>query len=286
MSKKHTFLVSDESVNSYGFKVLTNGIDTKRFETNPIMLYMHERANIIGRWENIRKENGQLFADAIFDIEDPTAKEIAGKVERGFLKSASIGITKANLKDGIVNGCELMEISIVDIGSNSNALRLYTDTEETIQLKLNEFSAVGSITSILGLSKDKTTSEIVAQVKNIVQLKDEYKSKLDKIEQEQEQEAIFLVDEAIKRKIIGSSFKDMHLKAFKEDFNKARLELSNLFPFQRITLTSMLNEANEKKKTDPTDKTKWTLNDYRKFAPKELEENPQLFQELLKAKNN
>lgn len=284
MSKKHTFLVSDETVNSYGFKVLTNGIDTKRFEGNPIMLYMHERANIIGRWENIRKKNGQLFADAVFDIEDPTAKEIAGKVERGFLKSASIGITKANLKDGIVNSCELMEISIVDIGSNSNALRLYTDTEETIQLKLNEFSSVGSITSILGLSKDKTASEIIAQVKNIVQLKDEYKSKLDKIEQEQEQEAIFLVDEAIKRKLIGSNFRDMHLKAFKEDFNKARLELSNLFPFQRITLTSMLNEANEKKKTDPTDKTKWTLNDYRKFAPKELEENPQLFQELLKAK--
>lgn len=284
MSKKHTFLVSDETVNSYGFKVLTNGIDTKRFETNPIMLYMHERANIIGRWENIRKENGQLFADAVFDIEDPTAKEIAGKVERGFLKSASIGITKANLKDSVVNGCELMEISIVDIGSNSNALRLYNDTEETIQLKLNEFSSVGSITSILGLSKDKTASEIVAQVKSLVNLKDEYKNKLDKIEHEQEQEAIFLVDEAIKRKFIGSSFKDMHLKAFKEDFNKARLELSNLFPFKTISLVAMINNSNEKKKTDPTDKTKWTLNDYRKFAPKELEENPQLFQELLKAK--
>lgn len=286
MSKKHTFLVSDETVNSHGFKVLTNGIDTKRFEGNPIMLYMHERANIIGRWENIRKENGQLFADAVFDIEDLTAKEIAGKVERGFLKSASIGITKANLKDGIVNSCELMEISIVDIGSNSNALRLYTDTEETIQLKLNEFSSVGSITSILGLSKDKTASEIVAQVKSLVHLKDEYKNKLDKIEQEQDQEAIFLVDEAIKRKLIGSNFRDMHLKAFKEDFNKARLELSNLFPFKTISLVAMINNSNEKKKTDPTDKTKWTLNDYRKFAPKELEENPQLFQELLKAKNN
>lgn len=286
MSKKHTFLVSDESVNSYGFSIITDGINTTQFEKNPIMLYMHERPHIIGKWENLRKENGQLFADAIFDIEDPIAKEIAGKVERGFLKSASIGITVLSKKDSVVNTCNLVEISIVDIGSNGNALRLYTDTGETMQLKLNEFSSVGSITSILGLSKDKTTTEIIAQVKNIVQLKDEYKSKLDKIEQEQEQEAIFLVDEAIKRKLIGSNFRDMHLKAFKEDFNKARLELSNLFPYQRISLNNMLNEANEKKKTDPTDKTKWTLNDYRKFAPKELEENPQLFQELLKAKNN
>jgi hypothetical protein len=286
MSKTHTFLVSDESVNSYGFSIITDGINTAQFEKNPIMLYMHERPHIIGKWENLRKENGQLFADAVFDIEDPIAKEIAGKVERGFLKSASIGITVLSKKDSVINTCNLVEISIVDIGSNGNALRLYTDTGETMQLKLNEFSSVGSITSILGLSKDKTTTEIIAQVKSLVQLKDEYKSKLDKIEQEQEQEAIFFVDKAIELKKIPSNFRDMHLKAFKDDFNKARLELSNLFPFKTISLVSMLNEANEKKKIDPTDKTKWTLNDYRKFAPKELEENPQLFQELLKAKNN
>lgn len=286
MSKKHTFLVSDESVNSYGFSIITDGINTAQFEKNPIMLYMHERPHIIGKWENLRKDKGQLFADAIFDIEDPIAKEIAGKVERGFLKSASIGITVLSKKDSVINTCNLVEISIVDIGSNGNALRLYTDTGETMQLKLNEFSSVGSITSILGLSKDKTTTEIIAQVKSLVQLKDEYKSKLDKIEQEQEQEAIFFVDKAIELKKIPSNFRDIHLKAFKDDFNKARLELSNLFPFKTISLVSMLNQANEKKKTDPTDKTKWTLNDYRKFAPKELEENPQLFQELLKAKNN
>lgn len=179
MSKTHTFLVSDESVNSYGFKVLTNGIDTKRFETNPIMLYMHERPNIIGKWENVRKENAQLFADAVFDVEDPTAKEIAGKVERGFLKCASVGIGKADLKDGIVSSCELFEISIVDIGSNSNALRLYTDTEETIQLKLNEFSALDGLSTILGFKNEINHTQIVSKVKDLLSLNNEYKTKLD-----------------------------------------------------------------------------------------------------------
>lgn len=54
----HTFVVSDESPNSYGFVVLTEGIDTAQFERNPVMLYMHERSRVVGRWENIRKRGG------------------------------------------------------------------------------------------------------------------------------------------------------------------------------------------------------------------------------------
>ena len=63
-----TFVLSDETVNSYGFVVLTEGIDTTAFERNPVMLYMHNRdGNVIGRWDNIRKEGKRLLADAVFD---------------------------------------------------------------------------------------------------------------------------------------------------------------------------------------------------------------------------
>jgi len=33
------FILSDESVNSYNFKVITDGIDLERFKKNPVMLY-------------------------------------------------------------------------------------------------------------------------------------------------------------------------------------------------------------------------------------------------------
>lgn len=46
-----TFVISDESVNSYGKVILTDGIDISQFERNPVMLYMHERATVVGRWE-------------------------------------------------------------------------------------------------------------------------------------------------------------------------------------------------------------------------------------------
>lgn len=109
--KKHTFLVSDESVNSYGFRVQTTGIDTTYFERNPVMFYMHNRnAQVIGCWENLRKEGENLYADAVFDEADPEAQRIAGKVERGFIKAASIGIHILDQTDDWVTKSELMEI--------------------------------------------------------------------------------------------------------------------------------------------------------------------------------
>ena len=93
-NNRYTFLLSDESTNSYGFKVITAGIDTTQFKRNPVMLFMHDRSTqVIGRWENVRTENDKLYADAVFDEADPEAKKIAGKVERGFIKAASIGIS-------------------------------------------------------------------------------------------------------------------------------------------------------------------------------------------------
>lgn len=275
--KKHTFLVSDESVNSYGFKVLTNGIDTSQFEKNPIMLYMHERPRIIGKWENLTRKKGKLYADAVFDLEDPFASEIAGKVERGFLKCASIGLGKAVQEQDTVTSCQLYEISIVDIGSNGNALRLYTDTEQTIQLKLNEINVTESLISILGLNESNYL-QVVTQVKSLLKLNDDYKKQLDKIKLDQEEEAIILVDGAISRKLIDEKFRNLHLEAFKSDFNKARIELAELFPFKRVSLVDMLNSAKKESKG----KENWTLEDYRKFAPKELEKNPELYNSLLK----
>ena len=47
--EKNTFVISDESVNSYGYIVKTDGIDITAFERNPVMLYMHERKTVVGR---------------------------------------------------------------------------------------------------------------------------------------------------------------------------------------------------------------------------------------------
>lgn len=141
------FILNDEKTrNSYGFKINTAGIYLGRFETNPVMLDGHINANshVIGSWKDIKKENGQLTAETVFDMEDPKAAEIAGKVDRNVIRSCSMGISfkKSDLKmiDGelTLTACELHEASIVAIPSNSSALKLTMDGEELSDTDVKE----------------------------------------------------------------------------------------------------------------------------------------------------
>lgn len=149
-----TFILSDESLNCYGFKVLTEGIDISQFSKNPVLLFNHidwghtsgTYNGPIGRWENIRKENGQLLADAVFDENDPTAKLIADKVANDFIRAASLGFqilatdeTPENMSMGqtraTVTKCKALEASVVDFPGNENALCLYDENSKKIDLK-------------------------------------------------------------------------------------------------------------------------------------------------------
>lgn len=155
--KKHTFVIHDESLNSYGFYMVTAGAEIKQFKKNPIMLWNHNRPSSwrgstndvlpIGHWENIRIEGTQIFADAVFDSDDFSQK-IAKKVEEGTLRMASVGariITESTdtkyIKPGqryaTVLKWKLREASIVDIGANDNALALYDKKGGEIELSDN-----------------------------------------------------------------------------------------------------------------------------------------------------
>ncbi len=78
-----TFTLHDESVNTYGFRMLTSGCNLEEFKKNPVMLLNHDDWSMpIGRWENIRIEGGRILADAVFDEDDPRAAEVMRKLTR------------------------------------------------------------------------------------------------------------------------------------------------------------------------------------------------------------
>ena len=147
------FIVSDESINSYGFRVLTDGIDTSRFLKNPIGLFNHSDewmddnyAGPIAKWSDLKLEGTQLLATAEFAVDDPKGKIIANKVDKGFLNAASIGFRVIETSEDpelmlpgqkypTVTKCQLVEISIVDVPSNENACCLYDDNDKRIELK-------------------------------------------------------------------------------------------------------------------------------------------------------
>lgn len=134
-------IISTEAVNCYGTRVLTSGIDLEQYKRNPVLLWMHRRsfepgAMPIGRIENLRVEDGKLIGTPVFDQNDDFAKQIESKWENGFLRMASAALeplaTSADpalVVEGqsreTVTQCKLIEVSIVDIGGNDEALQLY-----------------------------------------------------------------------------------------------------------------------------------------------------------------
>ena len=207
-SPKKTFVLSDESVNSYGFRIVTSGISLERFQKNPIMLWNHTRAwrdaedviLPIGRWENLRKEDGKLLGDTCFDMDDPFAAKIANKVEKGFIKSCSVGIEKVELSDApeyllpgqtrmTVTRSMLLEASLTDIPSNANAVSLYDDKGNMIELSAEVVDNTIGLLNInnqnqnepnmnfklialkLGLSENATEAEILAKLQELLELK-------------------------------------------------------------------------------------------------------------------
>lgn len=142
-------LSNGQSKNTKGFKVAINGIRMERFALNPVMLSEHDPKLVIGRWENWEKANNQLTANPVFDLDDPVGKEVARKVDKNFLRCASIGIIPIKLEliddEFVMTECELMEASIVSIPSDSGAVRLYNDqleelTFEEVKVNFNFFN--------------------------------------------------------------------------------------------------------------------------------------------------
>jgi len=147
-----TFILHDESVNTLGFRMLTSGANLNEFRKNPVMLLMHNDYNMpIGRWENIRIEGTKILADPVFDEKDPTAIEVMGKVNRNFIRMASIGAwPPEEITDDLkfklpgqtlptVTKWTVREASIVTVGSNHNAIVFY-DRQTGKHIELSDIS--------------------------------------------------------------------------------------------------------------------------------------------------
>lgn len=135
MARPEYFVFNDENVrNSYGFYINTLGIKMDRFTDNPVMLNNHinSNENVIGNWSDSLKENGLLKLKPHFDEETNLGKDVAGKVDRGYLKGCSMGIIPnwdSVQKVGdrlIMMECELAEGSIIPVPSNKGAIAIYS----------------------------------------------------------------------------------------------------------------------------------------------------------------
>ena len=160
------FCLTDDSVNVYGYRLLTSGLRLERF-TPPIGYLMHRReAGVAVRWEDFRTEGGCLYAKPV--VNESAFPDLAQQIEDGFYSAASVGHSGALAIDQddasrlegqtgpTVTEWFPRECSIVDIPGNYNAIaRLYDEAD-------NLLHDLSDNTKINKQDMDKATIDVAA----------------------------------------------------------------------------------------------------------------------------
>jgi HK97 family phage prohead protease len=244
-----SFLISDETVNRKGFRILTSGIILDYFLKNPIAFWIHKRANKwdsveyerlpIGKWINVRKEGDKLFGDLEFDMDDPYAVKLGKKAQKGILSACSMGILVVEesidpkyilpgQQFATVTKCELEEVSLVDIPANRNAVKLRFSGGKTVGL--NEDSdelplqlinnqnekSMKEVALALGLDSGADQGQILTKVKEIVNENTQLKASKGDLEKQLasvgKSEITRLVDGAIAEEKLTASQKAEYIE--------------------------------------------------------------------------
>lgn len=201
------FCITDNSVNVYKYRCLTDGLQLDEVKKNPIGYHMHNREKgVVVRWEDFRQDGDKVFAKPVINLSHPEGQSIADQVESGFLNAASVGkivVLEASNDPKLkltgqtkptVTKWFPREISLVDIPGNYNALANLYDKDDN-ELNLSDLEIFTNMSknaidaaillAALNLSDDAAESEALEAIQNLIDKADkadEYKDLLDKKE--------------------------------------------------------------------------------------------------------
>ena len=130
-----TFIASTDAVDSYGERILQTGWDMTRFLAHPVIPFGHDYWSLpVGKSIRTEVVNGNLETD--IQIAPAEANPLAENVWQCLLAGVPLGVSVGfyplewhyeTLQDGsqmrIYDKCELIEISVVTVPSNPEALQ-------------------------------------------------------------------------------------------------------------------------------------------------------------------
>jgi hypothetical protein len=169
-------LTTDDTFTRKGqkIKVLTAGIDVSEFIDNPLMLAEHKSERILGTWKDITVMSDRIIAEPNFD-DDNFSKVIEAKVNKGTIKSASVGIeVKDAYLDGdtiVISNSVLLEASLVGLPQNKKAKAVQLGNRTaTMLLSEGAICDVNKLFENLKLKNMTNTNEITTTpIENVVE---------------------------------------------------------------------------------------------------------------------
>lgn len=167
------FIISTESIDRHGTVFKMDGWDLATYERNPIVSYNHNAGNdnpdmIIGL-SSVFKDGNNLIGRVTFEEDNEVAEKVWKKVNKGLLKMASVGAIVhdyrfGNAKEGEDSGTiyftrqELLEWSVVSVGSNPDAFKRSAEEIEKIKAELKPIQkGINTATKILIRKRQKKT---------------------------------------------------------------------------------------------------------------------------------
>ena len=248
--------ITNSSVNSYGTRVLTNGLDISQYERNPVLLYMHERGTVIGYMKDLRLEGDELTGEPVFDEASELSQRCKKQWDFGSLRMVSIGIDIIETSESpehILQGqsrptitkSKLDEVSVVDIGANDDAIVLKKDGRRLINENINEVlhlmkpnnnqqkskeMKLNEIALLLGLPETADETKVKEAISSMMELQSALEASTKEVETlsaqiatlKEEKEAMELagitgaVDKAIAERRIEASKKEQFVELGKK----------------------------------------------------------------------
>ena len=240
--------LTNSSLNAYGTRILTSGVDLTQYERNPVLLYMHERGNIIGKMKDLKVEGDDITGEPEFDEASECSIRCKKQLEFGSLRMSSVGIDivemsadKKYLLPGqtreTITKSKLVEVSLVDVGANDEAMVLYrngqrlnlssgtdeaflpallTASKQTNHTDMNE-TLKKEVAVQLGLSAEVTADEVLTAAKAKVEAqKQEIETLKGEIEHVELSAVTDLVDGALAAKKIPAEKRDYFIELGKK----------------------------------------------------------------------
>lgn len=240
--------LTNSSLNAYGTRILTSGVDLTQYERNPVLLYMHERGNIIGMMKDLKVEGDDITGEPVFDEASECSLRCKKQLEFGSLRMSSVGIDivemsadKKHLLPGqtreTITKSKLVEVSLVDVGANDEAMVLYrngkrlnlssgmdeaylppllTTSKQTNHTDMNE-TLKKEVAVQLGLSAEATVDEVLTAAKAKVEAqKQEIETLKGDIEQAELSAVTDMVDGALAAKKIPAEKRDYFIELGKK----------------------------------------------------------------------
>ena len=227
--------LTNDSLNSYGTRILTSGMDVSQYQRNPVLLYMHSRGSVIGLVRDIKVADNEVTGELAFDEATELSRQAKAQFEFGSLRMVSVGIDIVELSEDrqlllpgqtapTVSKSRLREVSLVDIGANDDAIVLsWKGADVTlaegganplprINPKKTDMEEIKELALLLGLPETATFEAVKAKIAELASLPEQLQAARQEAEGLRLDQITTAVDGSIREHRLSAEKRDDFIK--------------------------------------------------------------------------